>query len=161
MKNMLWIAVLGALLTSCGKRELKFSESSIQGLVEEVLKGVEHNDPEALLKLRINEREFRKYLWPEFPASDPKMNVPLSFAWGNLDQKSEKGARRALSQYGGNAYRFETIYFQEKTQEYSGFKLYSRSVIVARDGNGNLQELQFCGSIVERNGEYKFLSYRD
>jgi hypothetical protein len=161
MKNMLWIAFLAGLLASCGKRELKFSESSIQNLAEEVLEAVESNDPDALLKLRINEREFKKYLWPEFPASDPKMNVPFSFAWGNLDQKSEKGARRALSQYGGNAYRFETIYFQEKTEEYSGFKLYSQSVIVAKDNDGNLHELQFCGSIVERNGEYKFLSYRD
>lgn len=161
MKNILMIGTLALLIGSCGQRELKFSESSIQNLAEEVLEAVESNDPEALLRLRINEREFKKYLWPEFPASDPKMNVPFSFAWENLNQKSEKGARRALSQYGGNRYDFESIYFQEKTETYPSFKLYSKSVLIVKDSEGSLHELQFCGSIVEKNGEYKFLSYRD
>ncbi len=159
--RMLIIALLATLLVSCEKKDLKHSEDSIEDLAEEVLKAVASNDPEALLKLRVSEKEFRKFLWPEFPASQPKMNVPFGFAWDNLNQKSEKAARRALSKYGGGKYRFESIYFQEKTETYDSFKLYSQSVLLVRDPEGAVQEFDFCGSIVERNGEYKFLSYRD
>ncbi|MBX7152862.1 hypothetical protein K1X84_14630 [bacterium] len=133
--------------------------NSIDALAEKVLKAIESNDAQTLDGLRINQEEFKKYLWPEFPAS--KNDVPYDFAWDNLNGKTIKGLRRALSDYGTQTFELESVSFKEGIEEYPTFKIHTKTVLHVKDKVGNEKKLEFCGSIVERNGEYKLLSYRD
>lgn len=146
-------------LISCQTHELSNSCNSIDALAEKVLKAIESNDAQTLDGLRINQEEFKKYLWPEFPAS--KNDVPYDFAWDNLNGKTIKGLRRALSDYGTQTFELESVSFKEGIEEYPTFKIHTKTVLHVKDKVGNEKKLEFCGSIVERNGEYKLLSYRD
>lgn len=146
-------------LVSCEKRELSNSCGSIDALAEKVLEAVAAEDAQVLDGLRINQDEFKQYLWPEFPAS--KNNVPYDFAWDNLNGKTVKGLRRALSDYGKQKFELESVSFKEGIEEYPTFKIHTKAVLHVKDRVGNEKELEFCGSIIERNGEFKLLSYRD
>lgn len=160
MKNLTYLLFFVILfITSCQKRDLANSSGSIDDLAKKVLLAVESNDIKRLDALRINRDEFKRYLWPEFPAS--KNNVPFDFAWDNLNGKTIKGMARALTDMGGREFRLIDVTFEEDTEKYTTFTIYTSAVLQVVDKDGNKKQLKFCGSIIERNGEYKFLSYRD
>lgn len=147
------------ILSSCQKRDLAHSGDSIDDLAKKVLMAIESNDIKELDALRINHDEFKNYLWPEFPAG--KKNFPFDFAWDNLNGKTIKGMTRALTDIGGQEYRLVDVAFEENSERYATFTIYTSAVLNVTDKDGNVKALKFCGSIIERKGEYKFLSYRD
>lgn len=147
------------ILSSCQKRDLAHSGDSIDDLAKKVLMAIESNDIKELDALRINHDEFKNYLWPEFPAG--KKNFPFDFAWDNLNGKTIKGMTRALTDIGGQEYRLVDVAFEENSERYATFTIYTSAVLNVTDKDGNIKALKFCGSIIERKGEYKFLSYRD
>lgn len=160
MKNLILLQLFVIfILSSCQKRDLAHSGDSIDDLAQRVLTAIESKDIATLDALRINRDEFKKYLWPEFPASTN--NTPFDFAWDNLNGKTTKGMTRAIADIGGQEFRLVGVTFEKETEKYPTFTLYTSAVLDVTDLNGNKKQLKFCGSIVERNGEYKFLSYRD
>ena len=38
--------------------------------------------------LALSEQEFRDHVWPDLPAARPERNLPFSYVWGDLHQKS-------------------------------------------------------------------------
>jgi hypothetical protein len=160
MKNLMLLPLFVILiLSSCQKRDLAHSGDSIDDLAQRVLTAIESKDIATLDALRINRDEFKKYLWPEFPASTN--HTPFDFAWDNLNGKTIKGMTRVIADIGGQEFRLVGVTFEKETEKYSTFTIYTSAVLDVTDPNGNKKQLKFCGSIVERNGEYKFLSYRD
>ncbi len=55
----------------------------------------------ALRDLALNEIEFREQVWPELPAARPERNLPFSYVWGDLRQKSDANLERTLARHGG------------------------------------------------------------
>ncbi|KAB2878134.1 hypothetical protein F9K33_14240 [bacterium] len=160
MKNLTYLLFLVMLIvSSCHKRELANSGDSIDDLAKRALEAIASNDIKNLDALRINRDEFKKYLWPEFPAS--KNHVPFDFAWDNLNGKTIKGMSRALSDIGGQEFNLVNVTFEENDDPYSSFVIHTRTVLQVTDPDGKQKQIKFFGSIVERNGEFKFLSYRD
>lgn len=160
MKHLTFLAFLIIIaVTGCRHRELSHSCDSVEALGEKVLSAVESNDLKKLNELRINRDEFKKFLWPEFPAS--KNNVPFDFAWDNLNGKTIKGMTRALTDIGGQKFTLKEITFEKEDETYPGFVIHTSAVLHVTDENGHAKKLKFCGSVVERKGEFKFLSFRD
>lgn len=118
-------------------------------------------DATALRALLVSEREFNDWLWPEFPMSDPAMNVPEGFAWNNLAVKSDKGLRALLRQHGGTRLQVRGVRFTEAEDRYAGFTLLGGTRIDATNADGREWEISRAGSIVVLNGTFKFLSYRE
>jgi hypothetical protein len=160
MKNLI-LTLLFFLITlpSCRQREMQNSSDSIESLARKVLRAVDQNDLNQLDQLRINRNEFEKYLWKEFPAS--RQDVPINFAWDNLNGKTIKGMTRAISDFGGQSFTLLDVDFENSVDRYASFKIYPSAVLHVVDRDGKERLLNFCGSVVERNGEFKFLSYRD
>lgn len=151
--------ILISVLASCQKRELANSCNSVDDLGREVLEAIKSKDIKKLDALRINRDEFKKYLWPEFPAS--KNNVPFDFAWDNLNGKTIKGMTRAITDFGGQDFELIYVTFEEKDEFYANFTIHTSALLNVAERSGHEKRLKFCGSIVERNGEFKLLSYRD
>jgi len=153
------ISIFLAGILSCSSGELSSSGSSAEEVAKMVLAAVRNNDAKTLDELRISRGEFKKIMWPELPAR--KHNMPFDFAWGNLEKKCYKGIKKQLAQFGGQEFDFERVYFKGGEEDYPSFKIHSNSVLVVKDREGRLRELEILGSIVERNGEFKLLSYDD
>jgi hypothetical protein len=134
---------------------------SPDSLVAAFLRAVALRDADALRSLLVNEHEFQHWLWPEFPMSDPAMNVPEGFAWTNLAIKSDKGLRRILRELGGQRLSLTATRFIEEEEKYRSFTIQGGTRIDVLDDQGKSAELAYVGSVVALNGSYKFMSYRE
>ena len=134
---------------------------SVEKLAAAFLDAVARKDAPALRELLVTQREFQSWLWPEFPMSDPAMNVPEGFAWRNLAVKRDKGLRRILRELGGTRNEVQAVRFVEEAEEYPSFRVLGGTRIDARDDRGAPITITAAGSVVNLNGRYKFMSYRE
>ncbi len=130
-------------------------------LAQAFLQAVEKKDRKGLHALLVSEREFTDWLWPEFPASDPAMNVPRDFAWSNLAVKSDKGLRRILRDIGGQKLTLASVYFNEAEEQFRSFVVQGGATMDVVDEQGSTATLDLVGSFVRLNGTYKFMSYKE
>ncbi|MFN3427407.1 MAG: hypothetical protein ACK41G_07540 [Candidatus Thermochlorobacter sp.] len=146
---------------SVKQRQLSYSARTPEELIDMALEALAKKDTTTLKNLMINEYEFRNWLWPEFPASLPIMNISPDFAWQNLLQNSEKGLRRALEKYGGKKFSYVSHRFLKGQDYYQTFVVHTQTRVVVADSLGRQREMKELGSFVEMNGRYKLMSYRD
>lgn len=132
---------------------------SRDALVVSFIRALEANDTAAVRRMHVSRAEYA-YLY--FPSSI-YMNEPYrqdpALAWLLATQPSEKGIARALRRLGGHDLSFESYdcalearegdnaFWRECTAEY-----------VDPQGKTPVSRRLF-GSIIERDGQYKFLSY--
>lgn len=153
--------VLIFVATGCRREEWKGSFASVEALGERVIVALNRGDEKELHALRVTKEEYLGWMWPQFPASRPPIGFPRDFAWNNLDSRSRGALAKALRLYGKNHLRYLTIRFEKPEELYRGFRLKRGSVLEALTPDGKRIALRFLGSVVERNGHYKLLSYQD
>ena len=130
-------------------------------LAEAVLRAVAANDAEALGRLRVGRTEYLDLLWPEFPqAKDPRHTLAPEFHWNLLDSSSAAGIRDVLADFGGSDFELLEVRPSAGVVEYDTFRLLRKFELrVRRRPDGREGVLRILGSIVERGGRYKLLSY--
>ncbi len=146
---------------SVKQRRFAFAANTPEELCDMLLAALAKSDTATLVKLMVNEYEFKNWLWHEFPASQPIMNVPIDFAWQNLLQNSDKGLRLALGKYAGQKLYYVSHKFLEGQDRYQTFTVHTKTRVTAADSLGRKYEMKVFGSFVEMNGRFKLMSYRD
>jgi hypothetical protein len=148
-----------ALLVSCGSPQSPLTQAreSPRAVAEAVLAAVAAQDAASLRALAVTEPEFRQHVWPELPASRPERNLPFSYVWGDLRQKSETRLAAALAAHGGQQYTLEEVRFSGETR-YPGYTVHRGSLFLVRGPDGP-RELRLCGSMIEKDGRWKVFSY--
>jgi hypothetical protein len=124
-----------------------------------VLDGIARRDTTALRALALNEEEFREHIWPELPASRPERNLPFSYVWGDLRQKSEAALSQTLARHGGRRYTLVSVRFAGDTTRYPSYSVYRETVLKVRDGQGIETDLRIFGSSLEKGDAWKVFSY--
>ncbi len=140
-------------------RKLRSSCASPEELVIEILAAVEADDMQGLTDLRVTEREHNQLLWPEFPARNN--NVQMDFAWDMLNTRSYTSQGRAIGTWRQRGLTFAGVRFERGVERYPTFVLHRGTVVSARTADGQDVELRFIGSILELDGQFKALSYKD
>lgn len=151
--------VAGTRPATGGERRLLHAATSIEDLVRHVLAAVEAADMNGLTELRITEREHNELVWPELPARDH--NVQLDFAWDMLDTRSHTNQGRAIGTWHGKGLEFVAVRFERGIERYRTFAAHRGTVVSARTAAGEEVELRFIGSILELDGQFKVVSYKD
>jgi hypothetical protein len=132
---------------------------SSQALATAVLDGIARRDTTALRSLALNEQEFREHIWPELPASRPERNLPFSYVWGDLRQKSETSLTQTMARLGGRRYTLVTVRFAGETTRYPSYTVYRETVLKVRDDQGIEADLRIFGSSLEKDDTWKVFSY--
>ena len=151
------MAVAG--LIACGPPPLTNAQPSADLLARAVLDALAQRDEPRLRALALDEGEFRAHVWPSLPAARPERNLPFSYVWGDLRQKSEIFLKAALANHGGRRYELLKVAFAGSTAQDSDFRVHREAVFVVRDSAAREHELRLCGSMIERNGAWKVFSY--
>jgi hypothetical protein len=151
----------GISLTGCSRSEplLANTYPSPHGTATAVLDALAQRDVSALRGLALSEQEFRDHIWPELPASRPERNLPFSYVWGDLHQKSEAALTRTLQQHGGRRYALTGVRFAGETTRYATFTVHRDTMLRVRDDAGRESEMRLFGSTVEKDGAWKVFSY--
>ena len=157
-----WVLGFGFFLSSCGSSSsplLSDTYPSAQALAAAVISAVERRDATALRSLALNEQEFREQVWPELPAARPERNLPFSYVWGDLHQKSEAGLGETLARHGGRHYTLVTVTFVGEPTHYPSYTVYRETVLKVRDERGAENDLRLFGSSLEKDSAWKVFSY--
>ena len=151
---------LGALLlVGCERtRPLMNAQPSAQALGEAVVRAVAANDRGALRALAVDEQEFRQHVWPALPAARPERNLPFSYVWRDLQQKSGQSLGATLAALRGRPLTLVAIRFDGGTTAYSSYVVHRESVLTVRDAQGQT-DLRIFGSALEKDGVWKVFSY--
>ncbi|MGD9904941.1 MAG: hypothetical protein AB7U83_15860 [Vicinamibacterales bacterium] len=152
-------AAMVCLASGCtASPTLAGAQESARALATAVLAAVAQSDRQALERLAVDEREFRDHVWPHLPAARPERNLPFSYVWGDLHQKSQASLGQVLAKYRGRAYELVDVRFDDGQTPYADVIVHRHAVLVVR-GPGGQEEIRVCGSFLEKDGRWKVFSY--
>lgn len=123
------------------------------------MRAVERRDTAELRGLALSEEEFRQHVWPELPAARPERNLPFSYVWGDLHQKSQESLGRTLARYGGRRYALVSVRSEGETTRYRSYSVSRDTVLQVRDEAGAEMELRLFGSLIRKDDAWKVFSY--
>jgi hypothetical protein len=151
---VLWLAGAGCTSTS----PLAHTFSTPEAVARAVLEALATGDRARLEALALNEEEFTNHVWPELPAARPERNLPLSYVWGDLRQKSSQTLTSTMVRHSGQRYTLHAVTFSDVTP-YAGFRVHRAATFRVRDAAGRETDIRVCGSMIEQQGAWKVFSY--
>jgi hypothetical protein len=134
------------------------TSSSAEALAGAVLDALARRDRARLDALAVSEQEFRDHIWPDLPAARPERNLPFSYVWGDLHQKSTASLLRTLDAYGGRRVSLTRVTFAGKTN-YARYIVHRDARFEVAETGGVSTSLRVCGSFLEKDGVWKVFSY--
>ena len=151
--------LLIAVLAACGPSALINVHTTAEGVARAILDAVARKDWETLRVFAVTEQEFRVHIWPSLPAARPERNLPFSYIWGDLRQKSETSLAGMLAARGGQRYDLVSVAFGKSPTDYAGFRIYREPLLTVRTSDGSVEELRLTGSFLQKDGVWKVFSY--
>lgn len=134
------------------------AHESADALATALLDALARADRTSLENLAVTEREFRDHVWPDLPAARPERNLPFSYVWGDLHQKSSLRLSETLERHGGKRYRLRSTRFGGETR-YAHYLVHRNSTLDVVEPSGAAISLEVCGSFLEKDGVWKVFSY--
>lgn len=152
----------GMIPEDASERKLYPEYNSIEFLIQDFLKYINNQDRIGLEHLLVSEQEFRDWVFPEYNIANPKCDIPWNMVHKSLRNKSAEGIdimTQDLSekQFSYIGYEFTN---QEQEEEFETYEFYNRTLIYVDTEQGE-ETIAVAGSVIEMNGTYKFLSYRE
>ena len=150
------LGICSLLQTRC--RACGYTSVGRAAVARAVLDAIERRDVARLQSLALSEQEFRDHVWPALPAARPERNLPFSYVWGDLRQKSQIKQSETLAKYGGQRFSLLNVAFAGDTG-YEGYRVHRDAKLRVRDDAGTESEIRVCGSMIEKDGAWKVFSY--
>ena len=143
---------------------LQYGYGSAEELIDALLRGTAELDTTTLADLAVSATEWKEILYPE---------MGLHFA-GARDRRPEirdmigelhfgsslKGLRRLLRDYGGIRMQRRAWSATGDTLHFPSYTIYERPDLLVSGPDGPMK-VTFLGSLVEKDGVWKLLSYQD
>uniref|UniRef100_A0A832I1Y2 Uncharacterized protein n=1 Tax=Eiseniibacteriota bacterium TaxID=2212470 RepID=A0A832I1Y2_UNCEI len=135
--------------------------SSMEDLGRRVCRYLHRARRDSLRALCVTEGDFARILWREFPQSRPATGLRWEDAFALLHRRNEGGISRGLGEWGDRPLRFVRWERADTVAKYKNFKLHGGLTLVATDGDGREERLDFVRAVVERRGRFKLYSLKD
>lgn len=133
---------------------------SRDALVREWVKAVESSDTAKLTSMRINRDEFAWLYYPTAAQGLPPYDLSPALLWFTVDGQSNKGLTRLLLDRGGMPLHVIGYSCDPKSATEGENTTWGPCTLKRVRAPGDTIEERLFGLIVERGGEWKFLSYK-
>ena len=140
--------------------EFQGGAASREALARRFLSAVSAHDSGAFAALMISRAEFAWLVFPHHIYAAPPYELDPEIFWMQLTAGSAKGLGRSLERLGGRALALQALDCRRDTLQVRGgpVRVWSSCGIRYREGD-RLRTARLFGSIVERGGRFKLLSY--
>ncbi|MGH7459492.1 MAG: hypothetical protein ACREMA_00505 [Longimicrobiales bacterium] len=138
--------------------ELEHAAESRDQLVLGFIAALETRDTTTMRSLAVTSREFIELYYPHSPYARPPYKQSPALLWFLMQQNSQKGFSRALDRYGGTPAGFRGIDCQPEPRSQERNRLWDCAVRWT-PGPGKPDRMKLFGTIIEREGRFKFLTY--
>jgi hypothetical protein len=127
-------------------------------LIRRFVRAVAGADTTALRAMVVQVREFADLYYLDSPYARPPWRQPPGLAWSMIVTPSAEGLTAVLRRLGGQPLEYVSHACDAATTE-GAVRRHSGCVVTTRDAAGVVATSRLFGSIIERAGAYKFLSY--
>jgi hypothetical protein len=135
---------------------LRHSSASREALVERLARAIARRDTADLNAMVLDRAEFAFLYYPESAMSRPPYEAPPTLLWGQILASSNAGAEKLLVRLGGKSVRVTALQCPAPDREGAN-QLYQRCSVRFASPDGASLEGQLFGSILERDGRFKFV----
>jgi hypothetical protein len=132
---------------------------SRDSLIAAFTAAVQGSDTAAVRALVLSRAEYAYLYFPSLQRMNPGLNMQPEVMWLLHGQESEKGITRVLRRLGGGQARFGAYACEDAPQVEGENRYWHRCALHVAAADGDAATLQLFGSIVERGGRYKIVSY--
>jgi hypothetical protein len=141
-----------------GPVALSGGASTRDGLVRRFVTAIERRDTASLAPLLLSKAEFAFLLYPESEYTRPPYRQQPSIVWLQMVNTSAKGIGRILDRDAGRSLGYEGYRCDEKPLIRGKNRIWRNCVIKSRV-DGSVKHRRLFGSILERGGRFKFVTY--
>jgi hypothetical protein len=132
---------------------------SRDSLVARFTDAVARQDTAALRAMVIDRAEYGWIYFPSLRRMNPGLNMQPEVMWMLQEQESEKGIVRVLRRLGGGQARFGVHTCEAAPQVEEANRYFHQCTVETVAPDGEMAPLKLFGSVVERGGEWKIVSY--
>ncbi len=139
---------------------LRDGAESREELVRRLVDALERTDTLALAGLVLTRAEFGVLYYPHTKYLAQPYTLSPALLWFLIQNESSRGITRALRRYGGRPLRYLGHRCDPEEPEVQGpNRIWTGCVVIFTGPDGKPVEEQLFGSILERQGRYKFISF--
>ncbi|HJS46408.1 MAG TPA: hypothetical protein VJ773_00330 [Gemmatimonadales bacterium] len=140
--------------------ELAGGAASRDTLVRRFMTALERADTAAFAPMAVTRAEFGYLYFPESRFSRPPYRTKPGLLWGRLQDGSSRGINRAFVRLGGRPLGFERSDCPADPVVEGENRVWEGCTVTLRAaGADSARTLRLFGSLLERGGTWKFLSY--
>ena len=147
-------AVGGAEVT-----ELQHASPSRTALVRRFVRDLAARDSVDLMQAVISPREFADLIYPSSPNTHPPYRQSPGFVWMQIGGQSSSGLKRVLQRRGAAGAHLPRPHVLAKPDVQGANRLWTQCVVRLVSPAGDTTTQRLFGTIVERGGRFKFVSY--
>ena len=148
-----------AALPGDSASRLAGGESSRTALVRRFVRALAASDTADLRMMAVHGREFADLYYPDSPYSRPPYHQPPSLAWRLIQDPSTTGLTKLLRRLGGTRLSFVTERCDPRVVREGRTTRYVGCLVTVVTPSGDTASKRYFGSIIERDHQFKFLSY--
>jgi hypothetical protein len=141
--------------------QLARSSASRDDLVRRIVDDVGRNDTTDLRGTLITAREFADLIYPSSPYTRPPYRQAPGLVWTMIQNSSNSGFLRLTRRRGVKGLALKSYECREQPETQGENKLWTDCILHLASAAGEESAQKWFGTIVERNGQYKLLSFRN
>jgi hypothetical protein len=138
---------------------LRHGADSRDELIRRFLQAVAAKDSATLNQLVIDRAEFAYLYYPTAAISKPPYEAPPQLLWGQILTASDEGISRLLTRVGGRRLSLDAVECGQPTTMEDRNTLHEKCELVVRIGTATPSRERWFGTIIERDGRFKFIGY--
>lgn len=127
-------------------------------LAHRFLASLSARDTASLRAMVLQPREFAELYYDDSPFSHPPYRQPMSLAWRTIQDPSGVGLNRLLARQSGRPFTFVSQACDPLPKREGATTRFTGCLVRYVDGADTVTR-RLYGSILQRGGKYKFLSY--
>lgn len=133
--------------------------SSRDALVRRFVRALVSRDTADLQAMAVRSREFADLYYPESPYTHAPYRQPPALAWSLIQNPSTSGLTRLVRRLGGTSIEYVDHRCEPRPVREGRNTRYTGCLVRIVDERGDTVTKRYFGSILERDGRFKFLSY--
>ncbi len=130
-------------------------------LVHRFMNALVAGDSIELREMAVDAREFADLIYPESPSTKPPYQQDPALVWRSIQNPSASGFKRLVKRAGGVPVKLAKYACDSRPTTQGKNTLWSGCLLSLVGEQGDTSTHRFFGSIVERDGQFKFMSYRN
>lgn len=140
-------------------RTLRGGEASAEALARALLRAIQANDTATVQRLVLSRAEFAWLYYPHTRYTKPPYELGPELLWMQMGASSEKGIVRLLRRYGGSTLRFDALLCEDSILVEGPNRVTPSCRVRFAAADSAARDLRIFGSLLQRDGQYKFVSY--